>query len=221
MARRTVIEDIPESCIVPQTYDAQKLQICLASFSYPDIERRGAYMKKFMGTLMAALSPIVSILSIAKTIGDIFEVLKATATLDPVKIFEALANVIKDMVDILRMVPMTAIPVFIFDLLRLFVELLEVLEGEIQAIVDMEASIVRNQYNNETVECILQQLGAIKEQKVKEFGSLLLILEPINVLLKMIGMNEIGAPGGSSFESLLPVISGLRLVLSKIVGDIK
>ena len=221
MTRRTIIETIPEKCLLPLLYDAQKLQICLASFSYPAIERRGAYMKKFMGTLMAALSPVVSILSIAKTIGDIFEVLKATATLNPVKIFEALQNVIKDMIDIMRMLPPTAIPVFIFDLLRLFVALLEVLEGEVQAIVDMEASIVRNQYNNETVECVLQQLGTMKEMKVKEFGSLLLILEPINVLLKMIGMDEIGAPEGSSFESLLEVISGLRLVLSKIAGDIK
>jgi hypothetical protein len=218
VARRTVIETIPESCVLPRLYDAVQMQLCLASISLPAIEKKNKYFKQFLGIFASALSPVISILSLAKAIGDIFDVLEAVVTLNPVEIVEALQAVIEDLVDIMRMIPMTAVPVFIYDLLRLFVQLLDVLEDEIDGIVAFEGSIESNAYNSETLQCVMEQLGAVKEMKLREFESFLLLFAPINVLLKLMGQDEISVSGTPNFDNLKDVIGTVKAILNKVIG---
>lgn len=217
--QRTTMEEIAYQCVRFQGYEPQSLMLMGINISIPPTVPRNQYIKQLIGQVTVALAPIISIMRLANVVKAIFDMLKATLTLDIPTMTEAFKAIVEIIGDVLGMIPQTSVPKFIWDLLKLFVQLIDVLTEEIQAIVDFEDSLVVNDYNAEVVACQQEALAEIKLQKTREVSAFLLILEPINIMLGLIGQDEIAVPEVDSFDKLLEVLSVLRDTLSALLGD--
>jgi len=220
MTQRTTIEDIIWSCTPIKDLTPISLNFMGVNFAMPPTVPRNLYIKQAMAQIAMALAPIISIMKLAGVIKIIVDMLEATLTLNVAKMTEAFQKIIDVIGDIMGMIPQTSVPKFIFDLLKLFVMLLDVLIEEIEAIVDIEVAIdnAGNAYNAVQIQCARDNLVVIKAQKMQEVEGFLLLLQPINVLLGLIGMDELGADSGGSFDGLLTVLSTLRATIATIVG---
>lgn len=222
MAQRTTIENIVWSCTPIKEVRPISLNLMGINFAMPPTVPRNLYIKQAMAQIAMALAPLISIMKLAGVVKVIIDMLEATLTLNVAKMSEAFQKIIDIIGDVLAMIPQTSVPKFIFDLLSLFVMLLDVLIEEIEAIIAIEVAIdnAGNAYNAAQIQCARDNLVIIKAQKMQEVGNFLLILEPINVLLGLIGMDEIGASCGDSFDGLLAVLTTLRTTIATIVGEI-
>lgn len=217
---RTVLETIVFTCFRVKSYDPIDLQLGLANVSIPAIQTKGAYFKQLFALISVALGPLISIFKLAGLVSAMVDMLKASLTLDAAKMAEAFEQVVKLIAAVLGLVPQTAIPKFIYDLLRLFVQLLDVLIDELTAITEWEQMFVPNPYNSEVLECLEENLTTIKAQKMKEIGSFLLILNPINDMMKLIGLDEIASPEMDNFDDAITALTRLKQTLQVITGDI-
>ena len=219
--QRTKIEAIVWTCTPIKDLTPVSLNLMGVNIALPPTVPHNQYVKQSVAQLALALAPLISIMKLAGMISAIIDMLKSVITLNPPKMIEAFKKIIEIISDITGMIPATAIPKFIFDLLRLYVQLLDVLIEEVGAIVTYEDALnhAANPYNSAQILCALTNVATMKSQMLSEVQQFLLILEPINVLLGLIGMDEISVDSGGTFDGLLAMLRVLRNTISAIVGS--
>ncbi len=220
-AQRTTIEPIPWTCTPIPDVSPVSLNLMGVNIALPPTVPRNQYIKQCVANVALVLAPLISIMKLAGIIKAIIDMLRSVKTLNIPDMIEAFKKIIDIVGDVMAMIPAASVPKFIYDLLSLYVQLLDVLIEEIQAIADYENELdsATNPYNAAEILCARQNLATIKAQKLSEVEQFMLILAPINILLGLIGMDEIGADSGGSFDGLLTVLGVLRETIATIIGQ--
>lgn len=198
-------------------------EVCV---SYPGIVPPSAteMVRQLMAQMSAALAPLQPFFSILDAVIAIFDTIKVLATLNPVKIAEALPTLAEAIAGILKLIPQVSLIATVAGMLDILILFMQGLKAEYQFQINYLEKIVRSETLlgdagtsglKDIIDCALGNQDVLiltMNEGNKPIASIIAI---VNLFLQIIGLGQFAIPdlGDASTATLQPAIDTLCVTI--------
>ncbi len=194
--------------------------------SYPGIVPPSAseMVRQLMAQMSAAMAPLQPFFNILDVVIAIFDTIKALATLNPVKIAEALPTLAEAIAGILKLIPQVSLIATVAGLLDILILFMQGLKAEYQFQLSYIEKIVRSETLlgsagtsglEDIIDCAQGNQDVLiltMNEGNKPIASIIAI---VNIFLGIIGLGKFKIPdlGDATADTLQPAIDALCVTI--------